>query len=78
MINMGHCRFQNTESALGECLDALQRRDIENIPEKSAAQKMFSTFLEFCYKEGLVSEYDKTRIIPFVDSCFIEEQEVDV
>ena len=33
MINMGHCRFENTYLALCECIDALQDNDWRDISE---------------------------------------------
>lgn len=33
MVNMGHCRFENTYLALCECIDALQDNDWRDLSE---------------------------------------------
>ena len=75
MLNMSHCRFQNTNRALEECLEALREEAIENKDDLFAAKKMLRTFLAFCTLYGIVQEYDAAFIDKFCDSCYKEVEE---
>lgn len=37
MINMGHCRFENTALAIGECFDALTYNGVNQLSQSEAA-----------------------------------------
>lgn len=75
MINMSHCRFQNTELAIEECLDAMAAKDIENERERNAARRLFAKVLDFCRNEGIISDYDNVHLRKVVDYSYIKEQE---
>lgn len=74
-MNMSYCRFRNTAEALDECLEALREEDIETREDRTAAKKMFRTFLKFCYEFGIIDDFDDNQIEKFIDSCYIEELE---
>ena len=48
MINMHHCRFQNTLEALRECCEALEYEDVEDLSESE--QKALAQLLKLCGK----------------------------
>lgn len=56
MINMGHCRFNNTVLALEECIEALERDGLENLSnsEKTYAkglQELANDYIEAYNKQ---------------------------
>ena len=48
MINMHHCRFQNTLEALRECCETLEYEDASDLSE--AEQKALAKLLQLCKK----------------------------
>ena len=48
MINMHHCRFQNTLEALRECCETLEYKEIGDLSESE--QKAFTQLLRLCKK----------------------------
>lgn len=58
MINMSHCRFNNTNLALNECLDAIQTGKELSISEMNSCKQMFKTFINFCSYCGIVEDDD--------------------
>jgi len=48
MINMHHCRFQNTLAALRECCETLEYEEASDLSE--AEQKAFTQLLRLCKK----------------------------
>lgn len=74
-MNMSHCRFRNTETALEECLEALVSRTTESEVERNAAQRMMITFLGFCENEGIIDGFDIAQVEKVASYSYIEEQE---
>ena len=48
MINMHHCRFQNTLEALRECCETLEHKEIGDLSESE--QKALAKLLQLCKK----------------------------
>ena len=48
MINMHHCRFQNTLDALRECCETLEYEEASDLSE--AEQKALAKLLQLCKK----------------------------
>ena len=49
MINMQHCRMENTYLAMMECINALQRQEQISESELEYARKLKEDFDEFVY-----------------------------
>jgi hypothetical protein len=47
MINMGHCRFENTNEALIECIDAIESRIKTSESEVSCAKALYENAKEY-------------------------------
>ena len=58
MANMSYCRFENTEIALNECLNALDEAiDGENElseDEYMACRRLFKTFVNYLYENDII------------------------
>lgn len=59
MINMGHCRFENTYLALCECVDALIDEDWNDLSESE--QKYAKQLEEKC--QELIQEMQEKRSV---------------
>lgn len=47
MYNMGHCRFENTNGALKECIDAIESRNDVSELEASYAKALYENAKEY-------------------------------
>ena len=56
MINMSYCRFNNTNLALNECLDAIQDGEKLSDSEMDCCKRMFKNFIKFCYDNGIIED----------------------
>lgn len=57
MINMGHCRFNNTVLALEECIEAL---DSDGLDELSDSEKTYAKGLYDLAKD-YIDQYEKSQ-----------------
>lgn len=60
MINMGHCRFENTYLALCECVDALIDDDWNDLSE---SEQMYAKQLEEKCQELIQEMQEKRSVI---------------
>ena len=58
MANMSYCRFRNTRTDLGDCLEALENKETLSASEYLACKRMFRNFIDFCYEEGIIEDED--------------------
>lgn len=72
---MSYCRFQNTNSDLSECLEALNDRNISSNEERFKARIMLINFLNFCTDEGIIERYNMDIINNIINEC--EQPEED-
>ena len=64
MGNMSYCRFKNTSLDLGDCLDAIERREIHDLVDYE--YEGIQDILDYCeaileYREDLEEAIDKDR-----------------
>lgn len=57
-MNMSYCRFTNTRTDLGDCLDAIRRDEHLSGLEADAGKRMFREFLAFCRDYDIIGSYD--------------------
>lgn len=62
MINMEHCRFENTLLAWEECKDAINNNELVDEDEKRCAKKLFESMLNMMLDEGIIESYDQSAI----------------
>lgn len=61
MYNMGHCRFENTNGALKECIDAIERKRETSEMEASYAKSLYENakyYIEAYEQYGVKIEND--------------------
>lgn len=75
MANMNYCRFENTNYDLGECLEALEERNIASNSEKRYAKRMLEKVLNFCQEEGIINHYDFDRLKEIITECSEQDDE---
>jgi len=75
MMNMGHCRFENTNMALQECIDAIDENRVYTGGEDSEAKELITKFLEFCEENGLIDDFDADEVINLIDMSTEEDDE---
>lgn len=73
MSNMHYCRFQNTRFDASECIDALRDREPLSATERNAAWEMLMQFLDWCYDEEIIDDYDNARIEAILTEEISEE-----
>lgn len=58
-MNMSYCRFTNTSTDPGDCLDTIRRGD-ERLSdfEAAAGKRMFREFLAFCRDYDIIDNFD--------------------
>ena len=61
-MNMSYCRFTNTKTDLGDCLDAIRRDERLSSDEAYAGKRMFREFLAFCRDYDIIDGYDGEAI----------------
>ena len=61
-MNMSYCRFTNTSTDVGDCLDAIRRDDKISDFEAVAGRQMFRKFLNFCREYEIIDGYDNEMI----------------
>lgn len=66
-MNMGYCRFTNTKTDLGDCLDSIRRDDRLSNFEAAAGKSMFREFLSFCRDYDIIDGYDNDIIDELFD-----------
>lgn len=59
MINMHHCRFQNTLEALRECCETLEYDDASDLSESE--QNALAHLMKLCEKLGRFYAQETTR-----------------
>lgn len=69
MSNMSYCRFRNTRDDIDDCIEALDCMDISSDEEKYAATDMLKNVLEFCEDKGIIDNYDRNRLIDYINEC---------
>ena len=57
-MNMSYCRFTNTRTDLGDCLDSIRRDERLSGFEADAGKRMFREFLTFCRDYDIIGGYD--------------------
>ena len=67
MSNMSYCRFTNTKTDLGDCLDSIRRDDHLSDFEADAGKRMFREFLAFCRDYDIIDGYDGEAIDELFD-----------
>lgn len=67
MINMSYCRFHNTKLALRECLDAIDEDRTLSGDEARTGWSMFHMFLQFCYDNAIIDEWDDEAVQEIFD-----------
>ena len=77
MMNMGYCRFKNTNLALQECLCAIEDGTIQSHREAAEGKNMFGRFLEFCEDNGIISDFDREEIDVLLDTAVEEDEDED-
>jgi len=77
MSNMSYCRFRNTYSDMGDCIDALNEGESISHEECSAGRGMFTDILDFCVDEGIIAEYDEGALGRMFDKRDREEEDED-
>lgn len=74
MGNMSYCRFRNTNIDLMDCLDSLRDGDKLSKEEFDACKQMFERFLDFCYDEGIVEDYEiDEKLNEFFETIKVEK-----
>ena len=58
MANMSYCRFQNTRSDMGDCLEALREEKRLSAEEAKAGRWMLEDILSYCRDTGIIDCYD--------------------
>ena len=58
MVNMSYCRFNNTNLAVSECLDAIQNGGKLSDAEMDSCKQMFRSFIDFCCNSGIIEDED--------------------
>jgi len=71
MSNMNYCRFENTASDLGDCLNALEKGEVISEREKEIGIQMFMDFLNFCEDNNIIEGVD----VDAVESLFNKKTE---
>ena len=66
-MNMSYCRFANTKTDLGDCLDAIRRDERLSSDEAYAGKRMFREFLAFCRDYDIIDGYDDEAIDELFD-----------
>ena len=66
-MNMSYCRFTNTKTDLGGCLDAISRDERMSDSEADAGKRMFREFLAFCRDYDIIDGYDDEAIDELFD-----------
>lgn len=62
MMNMGYCRFHNTNIALRECLEAIKSGKELSSDEMNCCRELFGQFIDFCYDTGILDgDYGDTN-----------------
>ena len=61
-MNMSYCRFTNTKTDLGDCLDSIRRDERLSGDEAYAGKAMFQEFLAFCRDYDIIDGYDGEAI----------------
>ena len=58
MANMSYCRFENTARDLGDCVDALNNREIDDLSsyEVAGLRDLFDSAQEIIYMEEYIKE----------------------
>lgn len=73
MSNMSHCRFNNTQIDLEECLNAIEEQKIESLYEANKAKRMFEQFLGYCQDQGIIDGYDEDIVNEIIDDAVSPE-----
>ena len=61
-MNMSSCRFTNTRTDLGDCLDSIRRDERMSDSEADAGKRMFREVLAFCRDCDIIDGYDDEAI----------------
>lgn len=69
MANMSYCRFENTKKDVRDCIDMLAERNISSNSERRSAKQMLQSILNYCQEEGIIQDYDSTRLIEVIEEC---------
>lgn len=77
MSNMSYCRFDNTLSDMNDCLNALEDRDISSDSERRKASKMLNTICKFLESEGIIENFDQSKITEIIEECREQEDKED-
>lgn len=56
MANMSYCRFRNTKMDLDDCLESLYNEEELSEEEYDACNRMFTSFFDFLYQQGIIDE----------------------
>ena len=75
MANMSYCRFRNTRSDLGDCLEALNEKEELSRDEARAAKRMFKDMLNFCEEHDIIANYDEDAIESMIDRLIEADEE---
>ena len=62
MMNMSYCRFENTLSALTECLNHIENEEETSEREINYAKRLYETckeFIDSCDNNGIRKENDE-------------------
>ncbi len=62
MANMSYCRFQNTRSDMGDCLEALREEKRLSAEEAKAGRWMLDDILSYCRDAGVIESYDSEML----------------
>ena len=66
-MNMSYCRFTNTKTDLGDCLDAIRWNKRMSDSEADAGKRMFREVLAFCRDYDIIDGYDDEAIDELFD-----------
>ena len=58
MANMSHCRFNNTNLDLLDCLAEIEYVEDRKLSfnEFKCCKELFRRFIDFCYNEGIIED----------------------
>ena len=77
MSNMSYCRFENTLIDLSDCLNSLEERNVSSDSERIKVKKMLNRICKFLESEGVIKNFDQSKITEIIDECKEQEDEDD-